>query len=87
MKTIKLNNGRIVQVSYEIYQISGISGLFRKISGLDGHEELGYHRVPGYNCFIPIGMCYDGADYYDAYKGFHKDRVCEYHTHPLNHRG
>lgn len=85
MKTIKLDNNELVQVSNEIYKIDGETGLYRKINGLDGHQELGWHWKGGWNCFIAVSMCYDGVDRSSAYKGVQLTRVSEYHTHPLNH--
>lgn len=62
--------------------------LWRKISGLNGNPEPGYHFSPGWSCYIPLALCYSGVKTAlgsaDLYCGI-EDRLVEvFKTHPLN---
>lgn len=81
MKTITFSNGKTVQVSEELYRTRFDPGLFRKIAGLFGHLELGWHPNPYWVCLVADDNCHDGRPLFgkkmeeDAYLGFHKDWV------------
>jgi hypothetical protein len=68
------------------------TALWRKIGGLWGHSEIGWHadQSEGWNCYIPLALCYDGVNrnnkVYSIYCGIHKSYVRILNTHPLNMR-
>jgi len=81
MKNLVLKDGTIVQVSKELYRTTTDAGLWRKINGLEGHKELGWHPKIDWVCLIQDRLCYNGvppngkrlSD--DIYIGFHKDWI------------
>lgn len=57
MKTIKIHNGAIIEVSEELYTTTTDPGLYRKVSGLEGHTELGWHPHPDWITLIADATC------------------------------